>query len=145
MEYPAEFEQAFMKRTLSLVRTYTGPNDATLLLNCLLGLLIVPKEKSLNLIPNDPVSSLVDWGISPSCIKSFGKQNEANKEPQTLRGIVYNLRNSVAHFNITPIAENQKCVAFKFTDWSGFEAIVPIAEMRILVERLAEHLERIQR
>ena len=66
MQFEKKFERDFMRRTLKLVQEYTGPYDATLLLNCLLGLLIVPKETSLDKIPTDPISKLKDWGISPS-------------------------------------------------------------------------------
>jgi hypothetical protein len=41
MENAQQFERDFMRRTLELVRSYRGPYDATDLLNCLLGLLIV--------------------------------------------------------------------------------------------------------
>ena len=69
MEYDQEFERDFMRRTLELVRDYRGPYDATNLLNCLLGLLIVPKEKSLKKIPDEPVAELARWGISPQAIR----------------------------------------------------------------------------
>jgi hypothetical protein len=57
-----DFERDFMRRTLELVREYQGPYDATFLLNCLLGLLIVPAERSLDEIPEDRVESLPNWG-----------------------------------------------------------------------------------
>jgi hypothetical protein len=72
MEFSDQFERDFMRRTLKLVQDYQGPYDATLLLNCLLGLLIVPKERSIDRIPADPVADLHKWGISPNSIKSFG-------------------------------------------------------------------------
>jgi len=142
MEFEQEFEQDFMRRTLKLVQEYKGPFDATLLLNCLLGLLIVPKETSLKKIPTDPISELKKWGISPDSIKSFGRKTNKNAHPNTLRGIVYNLRNAVAHFSFLPIHENRVVKGFKFTDSSGFEAIIDVAEVREFVEILADYLER---
>jgi HEPN family protein len=50
VQFEKQFERDFMRRTLKLVQDYQGPYDATLLLNCLLGLLIVTKETSLNSI-----------------------------------------------------------------------------------------------
>ena len=35
----------FIKRTLEIIDEYQGDNDVTLLINCCLGLLILPKEK----------------------------------------------------------------------------------------------------
>ena len=55
-----------MKYTLEIVQRYGGEYDATLLLNCLLGLLIVPKEACFESISEDPISDLAEWGISPS-------------------------------------------------------------------------------
>lgn len=141
MEYAQEFERDFMRRTLQLVEQYEGPHDATLLLNCLLGLLIVPKEASLTRIPLDPVADLEKWGISPTSIRRCGRQNKANPNPETLRGVVHNLRNAVAHFRFSPQHRGGRVAAFDFEDDNGFEATVEIAEMRIFVERLARHLE----
>lgn len=142
MEFEKEFERDFMQRTLALVKGYKGPYDATLLLNCLLGLLIVPKEASLDKIPTDPISDLKKWGISPGSINSRGKETVKNKYPDTLRGIVYNLRNSVAHFNFSPIHENRLVKGFKLSDRSGFDASIDVAEVRDFVEKLANHLEK---
>jgi HEPN pEK499 p136 len=133
MEFLQEFEREFMRRTLTLVKDYKGPFDATLLLNCLLGLLVVPKESSIDKIPTDPVVNLKNWGITPSSIRAFGKQTEKNQYPQTLRGIVHNLRNSVAHFRFAPIHSNRIVKGFAFTDASGFDAIIDIDEMRDFV------------
>ena len=45
MSYLSDFERSFSDHTLQLVRGYEGPFDATLMVNCLLGLLVVPKDK----------------------------------------------------------------------------------------------------
>jgi len=142
MQFEKKFEKEFMLRTLELVKQYKGPFDATLLLNCLLGLLIVPKETSLDKIPTDPASKLKSWGISPSSIKRFGLRTKQNQHPNTLRGIVYNLRNSVAHIKVEPISNNKEVKGFTFRDRSGFEATIDIAEVKIFVEKLAKHLEK---
>src|SRR5262245_340397 len=75
MEYKQQFERDFMRRTLELVRTYHGPYDPTNLLNCLLGLLIVPKETSIEKVPDEPIADLGRWGISPQSIESFGRNH----------------------------------------------------------------------
>ena len=56
MSYNSNFERAFIERSLALVQEYKGPFDATLLLNCLLGLLVVPKKSCLAAIPLAPLS-----------------------------------------------------------------------------------------
>lgn len=63
MEYESYFIKDFMRRTLKIVRDYEGPYDATLLVNCLLGLLIVSKESLIASIPDTPFEDLAVWGI----------------------------------------------------------------------------------
>jgi len=62
MSYLDDFEHSFMQHTLQIVRTYEGPFNASILINCLLGLLVVPKETALSAIPFDPLSNLSKWG-----------------------------------------------------------------------------------
>lgn len=144
MSYNSDFERAFIERTLVLVQEYRGSYDATLLLNCLLGLLVVPKEACLLKIPPDPVKTkLMDWGIDPVCITSYGRWTEENNDPNNLRGLVWRLRNAVAHFHFKPIPASGEVRAFNFQDNSKFEATVPIAQLRVFVERLAEHIKQL--
>lgn len=142
MSYLDNFEHSFMRHTLRIVEEYKGSYDATVLINCLLGLLVIPKEKFLKTIPEDPISELNKWGINPESIKSISKPNPKNPRPDTIRGLVYNLRNSVAHFRLEPIPRTEEVHSFKFTDESGLEAIIKIDEMRTFVRKLAEHLDR---
>lgn len=143
MSYNFDFERAFIERSLVIVQEYKGAFDATLLLNCLLGLLVVPKESCLEEIPMDPIGRLAEWGISPSAITSFGKSSEPKNDPTNLRGLVWRLRNSVAHFGFKPVPETGEVTAFNFKDKNGFEATVPLAELRVFVERLANHLKNL--
>lgn len=136
MSYVGSFERAFMKHTLEIVRRYRGEFDATLLLNCLLGLLIVPRQTCLSSIPEDPVSDLAKWGISPGSIHDFGSRTNAN----TLRGLVHSLRNSVAHFRFEPVPKSGDVTGFHFHDVNGFKATINLEEMRVFVERLSEHI-----
>lgn len=140
MSYNSDFERAFIQRSLKLVQEYQGPHDATLLLNCLLGLLIVPKESCLKAIPLDPVEELHKWGISPSSVEDFGTSNGEDDNPRSLRGLVWRLRNAVAHFRFRPVPERGEVKAFYFHDKSGFRATVKIEELREFVELLAKHL-----
>jgi hypothetical protein len=135
MEYEEEFERSFMLRTLKIVQEYAGPYDATLLLNCLLGLLIVPRQAMLDRVPNTPLADIQTWGISPSAVQSFGK----GRDP-TLRGLVLSLRNSVAHFRFRPQQRNGTVSGFRFHDTNGFKARISLKEMREFVEKLTAYL-----
>jgi len=61
MEYDNEFTYSFMNRTIRLIDGYDGPWNATLLVNCLLGLLIIPHKDFLEKIPTTKFESLKDW------------------------------------------------------------------------------------
>jgi len=146
MSYLDDFERSFMQRTLEILQSYKGHFDATMLINCLLGLLVVPKERFLEAIPLDPVRGLSKWGIKPASIKRIGRKTPKNPNPDTLRGIVYNLRNSVAHFRLKPNSQREQVHSFEFTDRDEegphFHAVIKLKEMRDFVERLAAHLDK---
>lgn len=141
MEYDPEFAKSFMRRTLELVERYQGPYDATLLVNCLLGLLIVPKESLIETVPPDPFDMLSIWGIESTSILNFGKCDYGHPHKPNLKQLVRRLRNAVAHFKIDPVHRNAEVAAFKFEDRNGFRAEISLSEMRTFVKKLALHLE----
>jgi len=142
MSYLDNFEHSFMQHTLKILQAYEGLFGATILVNCLLGLLVVPKETSLDAIPDDPLADLAKWGISPGSIKRIGKPTKANRRPDTLRGLVHNFRNSVAYFDLKPIPRTDEVHSFEFTnDKIEFLAVIKLSEMREFVTRLAQYLD----
>ena len=140
MSYLSNFEHSFLAHTLELVRTYRGEFDATLMMNCLLGLLIVPKEKFLQQIPEDSLEDLAKWGITPDSIKQAGQPTSNNPRPDTLRGLVTNLRHAVAHFSIKPIPATAAVHSFEYKNDSGLHAVISVAEMRVFVDKLSAYL-----
>ena len=141
MEYDSDFAKSFMRRTLEIAQQYQGPYDATLLVNCLLGLLVVPKESLIEKIPQDSFDKLSDWGMDPRSIKHFGKCDYGHAHQPNLRQLVRRLRNAVAHFRIDPVHVDGQVSGFRFEDRSGFKAVLTLAEMQAFVTRLAKHLE----
>jgi HEPN family protein len=141
MSFNSDFERKFMERSLELVKEYQGPYDATLLLNCLLGLLIVPKEACIKSIPKDPIEGVGKWGISPNSIKSHGKSFGLDDDAKDIRGLVWHLRNAIAHYHFKPIPEKGEVEAFHFHDDRGFVAEVKLEELRVFVEKLATKLK----
>jgi len=53
----------FIRRTLHIIEHYDGPYGVTLLINCLLGLIVLPKEKDFNGI-NDSKLNFSALGMS---------------------------------------------------------------------------------
>lgn len=140
VEYDSNFPKDFMQRTLSIAQKYEGPNDATLLVNCLLGLLVVPKESLVEKIPLDPFERLADWGINPTSVRSCGKCDQGYVHQPNLRQLVRRLRNAVAHFKIDPFHQDGQVAGFCFADRNGFEAELTLDEMKAFVTKLAGHL-----
>jgi hypothetical protein len=142
VSYLSNFERSFSEHTLAVVEQYEGEFDATLLINCLLGLLVVPKETVLHAIPATPLSELDRWGISPSSIKNPGVVRGKNDpDPKTLRGLVFNLRHAVAHFRIKPVPDHGEVQSFEFRNDRELHAVVSIDELREFVKRLSAHLK----
>ncbi len=135
-----DFEREFMKHTLELLTRYDGPYDATILVNCLLGLLVVPKETFIDHIPEEPLDQLEKWGIRRESIKDYGRPTKTNPKPDTLRGLVRNLRHAVAHFRIEPLPASGEVMAFKYSNDCGLRAEISLSEMREFTRRLATYL-----
>ena len=141
MEYEPNFAKSFMRRTLEIARDYAGPYDATLLVNCLLGLLIVPKEALIEKVPATPFQSLADWGINPTSIKSPGRCEYGHEHSPNLRQLVRRMRNAVAHFRIEPYPKTGQVQGFSFKDKNGFNAEISLDELQQFVIKLSGHLE----
>lgn len=140
MYYDQDFARSFMKRTLAIADDYQGQYDGTLLINCLLGLLVIPHETLHDKIPSAPLSSLIDWGISPESIKSFGKCEYGHEHEPNLRQIVRRMRNAVSHFKVIPLQRHKEVIGYSFKDRNGFHAEVSLSELKLFVKTLAMHL-----
>src|SRR3990167_8504471 len=140
-----DFEKDFMLRTLEILKDYEGPYDATLLMNCLLGLVVIPKEKLLDKLPDDSIDKIGEWGIDQDSIRDIGRESKENSDPNTIRGVVINLRHSIAHSLFDPVAVGREVTAFDFiTNDSGFQAKLTLQEIAEFVRKLCNHLNNQQ-
>lgn len=130
MEYTNSFELDFIQRTLSIMDEYKGEYDATLLMNCLLGLLILPRERLFDNIQNKPLSE---------CSKPISDLGTCLNNRCDLKELIRYLRNAVAHFNVKPMSEGHVVVAFSFKS-NGLRALIPLTLLREFVMELASHL-----
>jgi hypothetical protein len=141
MEYDDPFSRSFIGRTRRLLEAYTGESDATLLINCLLGLLVLPKEAYWDDLPEVPHASLGEWGVDPKSIVSFGKCSSGVMHEPSLRELVRRLRNAVAHFKVEPRHTNGVVEGFIFRDRGGFRAEMSLLEIRALALALSTSTE----
>lgn len=118
-----DFEQDFVMRTMMLIDQYNEeiiPKkpfqeqfNYTLLLNCLLGLIVMPKEKALTAIPTDRLTKKYK--------QSMGLENSTLPGAETsLRQLIIKMRHSVAHFDFEVVSTNENMlfdiVKFKDTE-----------------------------
>jgi hypothetical protein len=98
----------FVERTLSILSQYESvmlqykfeeQYNHTLLINCLLGLIVFPKENNISFLPKSFLSKELkeNMGISKSTF---------NEEITDLRDLIIALRHSIAHFNIIFKSDN---------------------------------------
>jgi len=141
MEYEHKFTKSFMSRTLEIVNKYDGPYDATLLINCLLGLLVLPKENLLDKLPDVPFDQFDHWGIKQDSIKNHGRCDYGHHHELNLRQLIRRMRNAVSHFRVEPFQTAGKVQGFEFKDRNGFHAKLTLPELKEFVIKLSEHLK----
>ena len=103
------FEPEFIQRTKNLIHQYSSlcedfpfveQYNYTLMINCLLGLIIMPKEKVISYIPTERLTETFKSEIGL-------KNSYISPNIVTLRGLITKLRHAVAHFDMEVISESQ--------------------------------------
>lgn len=104
MEYAKDsaFVKDFVLRTKENIRCGCHPYEVTQLINSLLGLLILPKERYYKSVRNKMIDPQLLQDIKQSITINETKQN------CNLQYIVRRMRNAIAHFHI-------ECKADKYT------------------------------
>jgi hypothetical protein len=131
-----DFKKDFPKRTIDILNRYSSEEkyDVTLLLNCLLALLVFPKEKFYNNIPEEIPSN---WGLSKGNVKKVSCESCGYK----LKEIVRHMRNAIAHMKIeTTNDSNGNIEMVKFKDLGGFELEISVSDLKTFVTKLVEHV-----
>ena len=104
-----DIEHDFIDRTLKLIAQYESvlhrfpfeeQYNYTLLLNCLLGIIVLPKERLYSHIPNPRITNQLkqEMGLENSII---------NPNYRRLRELIHGLRNSIAHFSVEIISHTE--------------------------------------
>ena len=136
----------FISRTMQLLNQYqtsiigkvpkSEEFEVTLLINCLLGLLIVPNEQCYNKIPLKDFVDLHSWGILPEYVTL------PNAQVNDLRQLVRHLRNCTAHGSVTPKGNGSEITDLIFEGQRGFRAIIPVKNLKLFVTKLCESVQR---
>ena len=146
MEYK-QFERDFIKRTLKIIEQYNcvvekgvlpeNKFEVTLLINCLLGLLILPNQLHNTLIKTISIEDFKEWGFQPEFIKNRGNRPEDMYIPHE---IIRHMRNSVAHMKVRVCGDGIEIKTIEFKDRNGFRAVIPVTCLRTFIVKLAESL-----
>lgn len=133
----------FINRTKTIIEQYDNfkiadkeKYEVTLLLNCLVGLLILPQQHWFDSLPIEEISQK-EWGINPNHISKI-----KTGETKNIKDVSRHLRNSIAHYQFKAFdnSSNQiSSIKFKDKDQAGnitFEAIIPLQNLRQFVNKL---------
>lgn len=107
------FEIEFVERTKKILEEYEGDYDMSIILNCALGLIILPNEKRLT-TPSwntklGDISKLPHFELKTfKPIKNIN--NSGGYYPKTLKVLLKKVRNGLAHQNIEPVNKNGKFI-----------------------------------
>ncbi len=122
-----KYYSVIASRTREILAEVQHKNNATLLMNCLLGLLVVPKEKQIFIektlnkkIDDDSLNWLQGKSIKIPC------QCGGSFTP-TLNQFLRRMRNSIAHFNIESYSDDgENITGFEFDISEKHEKKYPI-------------------
>lgn len=136
MDYD-QIEVDFIERTLELIRKYRGDYEVTFLINCCLGLLVLPRAKHYKSIPKKKIPATGSlWGLSRESVTVDG-QPCSDKLPDVIRKI----RNGLCHFDIETSSDcNGEISTIKIEDERKFKAVLSVDEFRELSVSLAKHV-----
>jgi len=154
MDYEQQ-EINFVKRTKKLLDQYDEfisikkciKNDfkesyeTTLLINCCVGLLIIPNEKLFEKLPITKIN-LEDWDISEEMIEI--------EIIKTVRKTVTHLRNSISHYRFISFAKSGEIIGFEFTDkdnkkdkYDNFKIKLPLKNLKEFLSKLSNTMLKI--
>ncbi len=142
----------FVARTKEIVAArddFFKEYDVTLLLNCMLGLLIIPQQKlyQKSYLTNKPLTS--EWGIQSSQIL-FMTDKKGTEEPKDIKNIIRHLRNSLSHFNFDAHGDGEKIIEIRFKDYDAktkiqtFDAIIPVENLSVFTKKLSDFYLKIE-
>ena len=97
MQYD-NFNKDFIERTIDIINDYKGDYDATLYINCCIGLICLPNAKYLYNAPIHDFNNGSIYGISMQKIAMC--KNSKGKDSYTFKTFIKHMRNSIAHSRV---------------------------------------------
>lgn len=133
----------FVKRTKEIIKQYHSCNvsgekyEVTLLLNCFVGLLILPEHHWYDKLLEDIVSK-EEWGISSRDISEI-----KSGEIKSVKNVARHMRNAISHYRFKALENTSKEIdKIKFEDFSNknktFEATLSTEAIKQFVTKLTD-------
>lgn len=157
-----DFDIEFIERTQTLIKEYNGQTEFTLLLNCLLGLIILPNQfnqrKRLKYLDSE-LTEIPDIFNSLKINKNFKfnptKRERGSNPPryvpakQNLKSLLKSIKNALSHIEtIKPINKNEKWVGVKLIDKNmttqniEMECVLKYSQIKIIAEHISTEYQR---
>ena len=120
------FDIEFINRTKTIITAYKGTYNITLLLNCLLGLIVLPSEYynrrrktffSTDIAEIPELFGLLDNGTFNPTKR---KKNQWIDDQQTFKNLIKKVRNAVSHQHIKCVGNDGKWESVTFRDVNFF-------------------------
>lgn len=138
-------EYDFIERTKKIIKQYETIKEkeeyeVTLLLNCFVGLLILPQQYWYDHQPETMISEK-DWGILPENVTFIKKE-----EIKNVKNVVRHLRNAISHYRFSAFGDENKNIShIKFEDYDmssnkTFEATLSVDSINKFVSIFSEHM-----
>lgn len=133
----------FVKRTREILHQYEKLQpegeekyEVTLLLNCFVGLLILPKEYWYEKLPTTEVDEN-EWGINPKLI------NHIEGNSKSVQQIARRFRNSITHYRFEVFSNKKGEIgSIEFNDCKGnnstFKAEIPVENLKLFLKKLSD-------
>lgn len=149
MEYK-DFSRDFIKRTKCNLAMYDGKYEVTNLVNCCLGLIIIPKETIIDRLSNDAVyENDLSYGISKTKnhIKDGHVPSSDNKFG--LKNIVRHIRNGLSHGRIEQAIEGENIIGLRIFDMydgsENFSIKFKLEEFKTFALRVADDFLKLEK
>lgn len=106
-----DFPKDFLERTLSIVENYNGEYEVTNLINCCLGLIIIPKQRLIDTLPDYTFSDNdKTFKIDKSNLKLIKNRDFS------LKNVLRQIRNGLTHARIEQKTLHNRIIGIRISD-----------------------------
>ena len=136
MEY-TKIEIDFVERTLKLLDEYNGDYEVTILINCCLGLLVLPKEKHFDLIPNEQIPLGGElWGLTRDSVTV-----DCESCGYILSYVIRRIRNGICHFKVKTLPNSSGEInMLEIKDGKKFKVVLTPKKLKEFTKSFANHV-----